>query len=148
MGPIRVMLVDDNPTFLRILSDFLREEEEVLVVGTAGSGEEALAKAQGLQPQVILLDLAMPGMGGLDAIPLLRKTVPETRIIALTMLDTNGYRDAALAAGADEFVAKGNLSADLLPAIRRAVRSDRSPESGNGGVEAERGAWHRRTKHA
>jgi DNA-binding NarL/FixJ family response regulator len=148
MGPIQVMLVDDNLTFLRILSDFLREEEEVLVVGTAGSGEEALAKAQGLQPQVILLDLAMPGMGGLAAIPQIKQMLPNTAVIALTVLDTNGYRDAALAAGADEFVAKANLSTDLLPAIRRAARSDRSPESGNRGVEAERGAWHRRTKHA
>jgi len=148
MDPIHVMLVDDNPTFLRILSDFLREEEEVLVVGTAGSGEEALARVQGLQPQVILLDLAMPGMSGLDTIPCLRRVMPDLSIIALTVLDTNGYREAALAAGADEFVAKGNLSADLLPAIRRAARSRRSPEGGTGGVEAERGAWHRRTKHA
>lgn len=133
MNPISVLLVDDNPTFLRILSDFLREEEEVLVVGTAGSGEEALEKAQELLPQVVLLDLAMPGMGGLAAIPRIKEMLPNTAVIALTVLDTNGYREAAMAAGADEFVAKGNLSADLLPAIRRAARSDRPPESGNGG---------------
>ena len=127
MGPIQVMLVDDNPTFLRILGDFLREEEEVLVVGTAGSGEEALAKAQGLQPQVILLDLAMPGLSGFDTIPCLRRVMPDLSIITLTVLEANGYREAALAAGADDFVPKSRLNTDLLPAIRRVMGTRSAP---------------------
>jgi len=118
--------VDDNPTFLRILTDFLDEEEEILVVGTAGSGEEALAKAKELQPQVILLDLAMPGLGGLETIPHLRSMLPDVSIIVLTVLDTNGYHQAALAAGADDFVAKANLSTDLIPAIQRLSQMRRS----------------------
>lgn len=68
-----MLLVDDNPTFLRILSDFLGEEESILLVGTAGSREEALEKAKELRPQVILLDLVMPGLGGLSAIRRLRR---------------------------------------------------------------------------
>jgi CheY-like chemotaxis protein len=126
MAPISVLLVDDNPTFLRILSEFLGEEEEVLVVGMARSGEEALARAKELQPQVILLDLAMPGMGGFSAIPRLRSMMPDVGIIALTVLDANGYREAALTAGADDFVAKANLNTHLVPAIRRVVESGRS----------------------
>jgi CheY-like chemotaxis protein len=123
MAPISILLVDDNPTFVRILSDFLGGEEGILVVGTAGSGEEVLVKAKELQPQVILLDLAMPGMGGLNAIPRLRDMMPEVRIIVLTVLDANGYREAALAAGADDFVAKAHLNTYLIPAIRRLAQA-------------------------
>jgi len=123
MAPISILLVDDNVTFLHILIDFLREEEEIIVVGTARSGEEALVRANELQPQVILLDLAMPGMGGLNAIPRLRDMMPEVRIIVLTVLDANGYREAALAAGADGFVAKAHLNTHLIPAIRRLAQA-------------------------
>ncbi|MBI2951942.1 response regulator transcription factor [bacterium] len=127
MGPVSVLLVDDSPLFLDIATRFLQEEYrgEVVVVGVAGGGEEALAQAQLLQPQVILIDLNMPGMSGLEAIPRLREALPEAGIIALTLLDGEAYRQAALAAGADGFVSKPNMGADLLPAIRRVVRADR-----------------------
>ena len=122
--PTTLLLVDDNPTFLRILKSYLDENylEEVLVVGTASDGNEALAKATELRPDVILLDLAMPGLTGLNAIPHLRRLMPEVGIIVLTVLSANGYREAAIAAGADEFVPKANLNTDLLPAIRRVKR--------------------------
>ena len=126
MAPISVLLVDDNVTFLHILIDFLREEEDILVVGTARSGEEALARVNELQPQVILLDLAMPGLGGFKTIPRLRNVTPGVGIIVLTVLDTNGYCEAALAAGADDFVAKANLNTDLIPAIQRLIQGRRS----------------------
>ena len=126
MAPISVLLVDDNPTFLRILGDFLGEEENIFVVGMARSGEEALVKAKELRPQVILLDLAMPGLNGFNTTPRLRSMMPDVGIIALTVLDANGYREAALTAGADDFVAKANLNTHLVPAIRRVVESGRS----------------------
>jgi DNA-binding NarL/FixJ family response regulator len=126
MDPVSVLLVDDNPTFLRIATRFLQEHyrDEVVVVGTAGGGQEALIKARDLRPQVILLDLAMPDLPGLEAIPRLRAALPEMGIIALTVHNSNGYRQAALAAGADEFVSKANLSTDLLPAIRRVMKRE------------------------
>lgn len=120
-----LLLVDDNPTFLRILSDFLGEEEGILLVGMAGSGEEALEKAKELRPQVILLDLFMPGLGGLSAIPRLRSMMPDVAIIVLTVLDAKAYREAALAAGADDFVAKANLHTDLIPAIQQLTQGRR-----------------------
>jgi DNA-binding NarL/FixJ family response regulator len=126
MDLISVLLVDDNPTFLRILRDFLSEEEDILVVGTARSGEEALVKAKELRPQVILLDLAMPGLNGFNTTPRLRSMMPDVGIIALTVLDANGYREAAVTAGADDYVAKASLNADLLPAIRRVTQERRS----------------------
>jgi len=130
MEPISVMLVDDNPTFLRAASQFLKAHEDVAVVGTVHRGEDALVRAQELQPRVILIDLAMPGLPGLEAIPRLRQLVPEAGVIALTVMNSNGFRQAALAAGAHAFVPKATMNTDLLPAIRRLART-----GGVGGAE-------------
>ncbi len=126
MKPISVLLVDDNPAFLRLTTRFLQEYDDVAVVGAAGGGEEALALAQDLQPDMVLIDLAMPGLSGLATIPRLRAMLPEVGIIALTVLNTNSYWEAALAAGANDFVAKASLNTDLLPAIRRVAQGDPS----------------------
>ena len=130
MKPISVLLVDDNPGFLRIATRFLQEHDDVVVVGAAGGGEEALALVQDLQPDIVVIDLAMPGLSGLATIPLLQIVLPEVGIIALTVLDTNGYRQAALAAGANDFVAKASLDTDLLPAIRRVAQAGLSRPRG------------------
>jgi DNA-binding NarL/FixJ family response regulator len=117
--------VDNHPAFLDAVTRFLREESggEVVVVGTAGGGQEALAQARRLQPQVILIDLRLPGLSGLKAIPLLRRALPDAGIIALTLLDSDAYRQAALVSGADDLVSKASLETNLLPAIRRVARS-------------------------
>jgi DNA-binding NarL/FixJ family response regulator len=123
MSPISVLLVDDNPTFLRIAADFLRAHEEVAVVGTASGGEEAVARAQHLRPQVVLLDLLLPDLPGLEVIPRLRSELPEVGIIAVTLMNDDGYRRAALAADADEFIPKAALNTDLMPAIRNVAET-------------------------
>ena len=127
MPPISLLLVDDNPRFLQVLTRVLhvRFSDEVVIVGTAGGGMEALVQAQNLRPQVILLDLVMPGLGGLSAIPRLRSMMPDVGIIVLTVLDAKGYREAALAAGADDFVGKASLYTDLFPAIQRLTQGRR-----------------------
>ena len=127
MHPLSALLVDDNPVFLSAAAAFLRElhPDEVAVVGTASGGEEALAQIRRLSPRVVLLDLCMSGVSGLEVIPRVREAYPEVRIIVLTMLDTDAYRKAALAAGADGFVSKTTLETDLLPAIRRAAGAGR-----------------------
>src|SRR3990172_3418617 len=128
MNPISVLIADDNPTFLRIVTRFLEEQSRktVSVVATARGGEEALAQAEALRPQVVLIDLNMPGLSGLEAIPRLRRALPDAGIIAVTLLDTDAYRKAALAAGADDFVPKMTLNAELLPAIRRVALATRT----------------------
>jgi DNA-binding NarL/FixJ family response regulator len=126
-----VLLVDDNRTFLRILTRYLSEQGEgtLSVVGSVIGGQDAVAQAQRLHPDIILLDLAMPDVSGLALLPKLRKTLPDAIIIALTLMDPDSSRQATLEAGADAFVSKTSLERDLLPAIRRlAVRE---PGSGH-----------------
>ena len=118
-----IFIVDDNPIFRRATTSFLRNNHgnEVVIVGTATESKEALSQAKVLRPHLVLVELCMPGLGGVDFIPQLKLTVPETRIIALTLLDASGFRQSALAAGADDFLSKTRLDTDLLPAIRRLV---------------------------
>jgi DNA-binding response OmpR family regulator len=113
------MLVDDNRMFLQVVSEFLEADGEFDVVGTAEDGAEALALLGEFEPDVILIDLAMPGVPGLEAIPLLRDSAPGARIIALTAMSNNHFRRAALVAGADDFLAKSRMRSDLFSVIRR-----------------------------
>lgn len=127
MKPISVLLVDDNPTFLSIVARFLKESKKVDVAGAVEGGDEALALVHRLRPDIVLTDLAMPKVSGMETILRLRAAWPRMGIIALTLLDTEAYRQAALTAGADDFVAKDTLNTDLIPTIERvaAVKSSR-----------------------
>ncbi len=128
--PLSVLLVDDNPTFLRVLQDFLADYGAglVQVVGAVVGGRHAVAQAEQLHPQVILLDLQMPDVPGLDLLPPLRTRLPEALLIALSLRDPEEYRAQTLAAGADAFVAKACLARDLLPTIQRLAA--RQPQRG------------------
>jgi DNA-binding NarL/FixJ family response regulator len=109
------------------LTRFLQEHyhNAVVVVGAAGGGDEAVAQAQEQRPDSVLIDLAMPGLPGVEAIGCLRCLLPKGGIIAMTLLGPAGYRQAAIAAGADEFVSKATLVTDLLPAIRHVMQARR-----------------------
>jgi DNA-binding NarL/FixJ family response regulator len=120
---IRVLLVDDNEAFRRAATDFLQRQHELTVVGAICGGEAALAQAQDLQPEVILIGLDKPG---LETISRLRKVLPGVGIIALTLLNDNAHRKAAMAAGADDVVRKAALTTELLPAIRGLMQAKRS----------------------
>ncbi len=130
--PVSLLLVDDNLTFLRILRRFLETQDRaaVRVVGTAGGGAEALVMAVVQRPELIVTDLAMPDLHGLELLPLLRRLLPETGLIALTLMRPESYEATTFAAGADAFVAKTTLESELLPAIQRVthtVRARRTP---------------------
>jgi len=120
---VSVMLVDDDPIFLRIVATSLQthHQDQFDIVGTARSSEECVLQAQALVPEVVLMDLNMPGRGGLWAIPLLHILFPETRVIALTLNDDEKSRRAVLAAGGTDLVSKTAWKTDLIPAIQRAV---------------------------
>jgi DNA-binding NarL/FixJ family response regulator len=127
---LSVLLVDDNPHFLRILDRFLsvQRDGDVRVVGSVVGGRDAVAEAERLRPDVILVDLKMPDVPGLQLLPQLRKTLPKAILIALSLMDPEDYRDDTLAAGADAFVSKASLECDLLPAIQRLA--SREPRRG------------------
>jgi len=126
LAQVSVLLVDNNPGFLRILISLLERvgQNEFGILGTAGGGREALTRVQALRPQVIIIDLVMPDLNGLETIPQLRSMLPDAGIIALTLMDSTSYRQAALMAGANDFVSETRLDTDLLPAIRRFRRGD------------------------
>ncbi len=116
---VSVLLVDDNPTFRKVAAKFLKTLPGLIVAGTAVGGLDGLAQAKRLRPDLILVDLHMRDLGGLSLIPQLRALLPQTNIIALTLLEASAFRGVSLEAGADEFVDKATMFADLWPAIER-----------------------------
>ena len=116
MAIIRILLVDDNGDMLTNLRDELRDEFEI--VGTAANGEEAVHEVLRLDPDVLLLDIAMPTMNGLQVASLLREKHPRTKILFLTIHEEPEYISAAFSAGACGYVTKRRLASDLTRAIR------------------------------
>lgn len=114
----RILLADDHAVLRSGLRLLLTSQSEFEVVGEASNGIETLTLAEQLQPDLILLDLSMPALGGLDALPTLRNLVPLTRILILTMHDDPQYLRQALKHGASGYVLKKAADAELLSAMR------------------------------
>ena len=125
---IRVLLVDDQPAVRQGLRIRLVLEPDVEVVGEAGDGAGAISLAQSLRPDVILMDVRMPGMDGISAVRTLRAVAPESAVVILSLYDDASTRAGAEEAGAAAFVAKHQVEVTLLAAIRRAA--SRRPEYG------------------
>jgi DNA-binding NarL/FixJ family response regulator len=126
VAAISVLLVDDSRDFLRIAARFLEAHEHIAVVGAVDNAREALAELPRLRPDIIVIDLEMPEVSGLETIPQLRAELPQAGIVALTLLDEDAYRKAALDAGADAFVSKDRAAADLLPVVHRVAEARRA----------------------
>lgn len=120
MRIIRTLIVDDNADFRRRLKEFLASEPDIEVVGEAADGQDAILKARELKPDVVLMDVRMPGTNGLDATRQLKDEMPEVKVIMLSRFDLQEYREAAKASGASGYVIKKSLIEELLPAIRGA----------------------------
>lgn len=116
---IRVLIVDDHAIVRAGLRRLLTESSDIEVVGEEGSAEEALAALGGLTADVMLLDLALPGMSGLEALPLFRRMCPDLRVLALSMYSEEQYALRVFQAGADGFISKGSVVEELLVALRR-----------------------------
>lgn len=114
-----VVIVDDNPKFLAVLQEFLGEYEGIQVIAATDSGHEAIELVGARQPALMIVDLWMPDMGGLELTRQVKARWPETPIIILTLFDSERHREAALEAGANAFVTKGRMDADLMPAVER-----------------------------
>ncbi len=116
---IRLLLADDQALIRGALAALLDLEADLTVVGEAGSGEAAVALAEELSPDVVLMDVEMPGMDGIAATTLIRHTQPSVQVLMVTTFGRPGFLRRALAAGASGFVVKDTPARELADAVRR-----------------------------
>lgn len=141
---IRLLIVDDHAMVRKGLSTFLKASPDLELVGEAGNGTDALRLCAEVQPDVVLMDLMMPEMSGIDTIQAIRRQHPAIRIIALTSFEEENLVKAALRAGATSYLLK-NISADRLAEAIRATRSGLpilSPEVTDAFIEEDATPYH------
>jgi DNA-binding NarL/FixJ family response regulator len=122
--PIRVLVVDDQELVRAGFSVILAAAGGITVVAEAADGEAAVAQAAALQPHVVLMDIRMPGMDGIEATRLITQAKPAPKVVILTTFDLDDYVYAALRAGASGFLLKDSPRADLINAVRIAASGD------------------------
>ena len=116
---MRILMVDDNERIRRGVMDILASKKNWNVCGEARDGMEAIRKARELQPDLILLDISMPGLNGLEAARLLRQQIADTKILLMSQYDPLPLLPGAIQAGANGCVDKSRLGTDLLSSIER-----------------------------
>jgi two-component system, NarL family, response regulator len=116
--PIRILSVDDHPVFRAGISAMLANESDLCIVGEASNGHEAVAQYRALCPDLMLLDLQMPGLNGIEIIAQIRAEYSTARIVVLTTYAGDVLAQRALTAGAQGYVLKGMIRKDLLDTIR------------------------------
>lgn len=122
---IRVLIVDDHPMVAQGIQSVLEDHDGIEVVGTLNNGRAALDQLEDLQPDVILMDLNMPGMGGLTATEMVLERRPGTRILVLSMHDNPEYISSALSHGAMGYVLKDVPTDEIAEAIETVMRGER-----------------------
>jgi DNA-binding NarL/FixJ family response regulator len=115
--PVRVLIADDHPIFRDGLASLLETQAGVGVVGTAGDGLEAVAQATALLPDVVVMDLQMPRLNGIDATRRITETLPDVRVLVFTMGEEDGTVLAAMRAGARGYLVKGASQEEVARAI-------------------------------
>lgn len=123
-APIRVLLVDDHVLFREGMAGLIRSQPDMHVVGEAGDGLEALVMVQNLRPDVILMDINMPGIDGLEATRLIAQAVPESQIVMLTVRDEDARIFEAIRNGAKGYLLKTIRAQELTEMIRAASRGE------------------------
>jgi two-component system NarL family response regulator len=121
---IRVMIVDDHALFRRGLQMVLEQEPDIDVVGEAGDGGDALAMAQETMPDVVLMDVRMPGRGGIDATEKIKEVMPHVKILMLTVSDEEADLFDALKAGASGYLLKDTSIEEVADAVRKVSRDE------------------------
>ena len=121
MADITFLIVDDQPLMLHALKTFIENEDGVSVVGTAEDGEAAVEAAKALEPDLVLMDIKMPRLNGIEATRKIVSEIPGTRVLALTTFSTLDYVVPALRAGAAGYLVKDARPDEILAAIRNAM---------------------------
>ena len=121
MDPIRVFVCDDAPAFRDLLRLALEQDAELTIVGEAEDGAH-LADIAAARPDVVLLDVSMPELGGLDALPRVRELAPDARVVVLSSFGADEMGDAALGAGADRYLDKRESFARIREVVRELGR--------------------------
>jgi DNA-binding NarL/FixJ family response regulator len=127
---IKVVIADDHAILRSGLRMVLSAQPDMQVVGEAENGDQAIEQVRAKKPGIILLDVSMPGGGGLEVVSEIVRNSPLTRVIVLTMHAEPGYLDSALSAGASGYVLKRSLDSDLIKAIRAVSHGERFVDSG------------------
>ena len=116
---VRVLLADDNARFRGVLRRLLERDPEIVVVAEAGDGAEALELAEHVRPDVVLMDVSMPGLDGLEATYALKAQLPDVTVLMLSVGDKEQEIAAGLAGGAAEYLVKGGPAREIVDAIKR-----------------------------
>lgn len=124
MAKIKVLVADDHAIVREGVRMILGKEQDIDVVGEAGHGEQALEMAAKLRPQVVVMDISMPGMGGIEATQRLRAQYPDIHVLVLTMHEDESYVFQLLRAGASGYVLKRAAAQDLVQAVRAAAKGE------------------------
>ena len=123
-NPVRIMLADDHTIVRQGLARLLEEHQGLKVVGEAINGQIAVEKAEKLKPDIIIMDIAMPRMNGIEAAKRIRKLVPETKIIILSMYSHEHYIHELLECGVSGYLLKDSSGQDIIKAIRAALKNE------------------------
>jgi DNA-binding NarL/FixJ family response regulator len=124
MPPIKVMIVDDHTLVREGLMALLKLYDDIVVVGEASDGKAAIDKATELQPDVILMDIAMPGLGGLEATVEIKKKHPRMNVLVLSQYDDKEYLSRFFKIGASGYILKKAMGAELVNAIRAVAKGE------------------------
>lgn len=127
MNPKRVLLVDDVETIRRFIGMFIERSDDFEVVAQAGNGQEALDRIAEVTPDVVLLDLNMPGRTGMDVLPELRAKLPQAVIIVFSGFESVAIAEKTRALGADAYIEKGTPAVELLEHMRALVNGLKGP---------------------
>jgi len=136
---IRVLLVDDHVIMRQGLAELLHGEKDLVVVGEAADGESAMELVRDLRPAVVLMDIDMPGLSGIDATRIIHAELPGIRIIGLSMFEDEDQAAAMRKAGAVAYFSKSAASVNLIAAIRACVGSPKRAASGAGVTKGRKG---------